>query len=144
MNYFKEAEQVLLQRQAIKSKLESIKNIRTYIYKNGLPRGINGIDYSQLHMKDGAAIDTTQDWLNLIEEKTKNVQAEAKLIDDVIDQLPEKSKMILLLWYVEGKTKDQIRDALRSDGSSTIYNLKNKAIGQFAVLYFGAGALDSI
>lgn len=145
MNYFKEAERVLMSRRNLERSLENLNRRLQHTIRNGAPHEIGGIDYSKPYAKESAVNDTMKDCLDVIEIKKEiaDTETEIKMIDDVISQLSEKSKQVLTFWYVEGKTKDEIREALGKDGSTTIYSTRNKAIGEFAVLYFGAGALAS-
>lgn len=145
MNYFKEAERVLMSRRNLERSITNLKRRLAHIVNSGTPRDIGGMDYSQPYAKESMVNDTMKDCLEIVETKKEiaTTREEIDLIDDVINQLSEKSKKVISLWYVEEKTKDEIREALKSEGSSTIYSMRNKAIGEFAVLYFGAGALAS-
>jgi len=145
LNYFKEAERVLMSRRNLERSVTNMDQRLAHIVNNGRPRDIGGMDYSQPYAKESAVNDTMTDCLEIVQIK-KEIAAtkeEIKIIDNVIDQLSEKSKKVISLWYVIGKTKDEIREALESEGNTTIYNMRNKAIGEFAILYFGAGALAS-
>ena len=145
MNYFKEAERILMSRRTLERSLNNLRRRLQHTMRNGAPHDISGIDYSQPYAKESAVNDTMKDYLDIIEIKNeiKTTESEIKFIDDVISQLSEQSKKVLNLWYVEKKTKDEIRETLEKDGSTTIYSMRNKAIGEFALLYFGAGALAS-
>ena len=63
-------------------------------------------------------------------------------IDDVLAQMDEDDARILWLWYIERKSKDEITEAVCS--TSSLYDLRNKALVRFALLYFGAGAMPSM
>ena len=145
MNYFKEAERTLMNRRNLERSIENLHKRLAHIVNSGTPRPIGGMDYSQPYAKESMINDTMKDCLEVVEIKKEisDTEEEIKLIDDVIDQLSEKSKKVISLWYVEEKTKDEIREALENEGNTTIYSIRNKAIGEFAVLYFGAGALAS-
>jgi len=145
LNYFKEAERVLMSRRNLERSVTNLNRRLAHIVNSGTPRDISGMDYSQPYAKESMVNDTMKDCLEIVEIKKEiaTTKEEINLIDEVIDQLSEKSKKVISLWYVSGKTKDEIREALESEGNTTIYSIRNKAIGEFAVLYFGAGALAS-
>ena len=50
----------------------------------------------------------------------------------------------LELWYIERKSKDEITEAVCYSSTSSLYDLRNKALVRFALLYFGAGAMPSM
>ena len=65
-------------------------------------------------------------------------------IDDVLAQMDEDDARILRLWYIERKSKDEITEAVCYSSTSSLYDLRNKALVRFALLYFGAGAMTSM
>lgn len=65
-------------------------------------------------------------------------------IDDVLAQMDEDDARILRLWYIERKRKDEITEAVCYSSTSSLYDLRNKALVRFALLYFGAGAMPSM
>ena len=65
-------------------------------------------------------------------------------IDRVLAQLDDADAELLRAWYIEHKSKEQIADELSYSSKTSIYDLRNKAVAAFAVLYYGAGALASI
>jgi hypothetical protein len=87
--------------------------------------------------------DTMSTCLDLVEAQ-KNIastEVETKEIDDVLHQLSPDDCELLSLWYIDGLTKDDICAELHYATRRTLYNKRNKAIGEFAVLYYGAPAL---
>ena len=65
-------------------------------------------------------------------------------IDGVLAQMDEDDARILRLWYIERKSKDEITEAVCYSSTSSLYDLRNKALVRFALLYFGAGAMPSM
>lgn len=61
-------------------------------------------------------------------------------IDRVLAQLDDADAELLRAWYIEHKSKEQIADELSYSSKTSIYDLRNKAVAAFAVLYYGAGA----
>lgn len=146
MNYFKEAERVLSNRKGLDSSILNLYRRKERLIDSGAPQGITGLDPAKPYVSGGTVNDTMSDCLDLIEvnKEIKITEAKIKEIDDVVDQLSDENKKILKLWYVDVKSKEDICDILHFESRTSLYGIRNKAIGQFAVLYFGAAALDAI
>ena len=56
----------------------------------------------------------------------------------------EAGRDIIRLWYIERKSKDEIAAAVNYASATSVYDLRNKAVAEFALRYFGAGALPSV
>ena len=56
--------------------------------------------------------------------------------------LPDYQR-VLILWYVEGFSKELICKTMNYESRKSIYNLHNKAIKKFAILLFGSTALSN-
>lgn len=67
-----------------------------------------------------------------------------ELCDAVISQLGGAERDIIRLWYIEGKSKEEIAAAVNYASTRSIYDLRNSAVAEFALRYFGAGALPSV
>ena len=48
------------------------------------------------------------------------------------------------VWYIERKSKEEIAAAVNYASATSVYDLRNKAVAEFALRYFGAGALPSV
>lgn len=146
MNYFKEAERVLINRKSLDRSILNLYRRKDRLIDSGAPQGITGLDPAKPYVSGGAVNDTMSDCLDLIEvnKEIKVTEAKIKEIDDVIAQLKEESKKVITLWYVEMQTKEQMLGDLHFASFSTLYETRNKAVGEFAILYFGASALDAI
>ena len=62
----------------------------------------------------------------------------------IIDQLKDEYKKLVVLWYLEKKPKEAVMEELYIQSLSTVYDLRNRAVAEFALLYFGGSALGSI
>lgn len=146
MNYFKEAERVLSNRKSLDHSLLNLYRRKERLVNSGAPQGVTGLDPAKPYVAGGAVNDTMTDCLDLIEvnKEIKITEAKIKEIDDIIGQLKENSKKVLTLWYIDMRTKEQMLCDLHFASFSTLYDNRNKAIGEFAILYFGAPALDAI
>lgn len=147
INYFKAAERLLAQRGNLEQALENLGRRRELASAqakaerdNIKPRpyassgGINGIN-----AHTSARLELAE--INREIVATRSTIAE---IDRVLAQLDDADAELLRAWYIEHKSKEQIADELSYSSKTSIYDLRNKAVAAFAVLYYGAGALASI
>ena len=65
-------------------------------------------------------------------------------IETIIGQLDDEHKKLVILWYIEKRSKEEILEEMFIESLTTIYNLRNRAVAEFALLYYGASALPSI
>lgn len=146
MNYFKEAEHVLANRKNLDRSLLNLYRRKDRLLDSGAPRELDGMDPSKPYVDGGTVNNTMQDCLDLNEviKEIKITEAKIKEIDDIIGQLQEERRKILTLWYIDLHTKEQLLNDLHFASISTLYDNRNRAIGEFSILYFGAQALDAI
>lgn len=146
MNYFKEAEKNLSNRKNLGKALRNLYKRQNRLLSSGAPKPPTAIDPAKPYVSGGMVNDTMTDCLDLVEVQKEIAITKAKIkeIDDVIKQLPEESKKILSLWYIEEKDKDDMCEIFHCATRQTLYDKRNKAIGEFAVLSFGAPALYAI
>lgn len=146
MNYFKEAERILSNRKTIDRSLQNLKRRRDRLVDSGAPQGVTAIDPAKPYVSGGMLEDTMTECLDLMQvnKEIKITEEKIKEIDAVISQLKPENKKILTLWYKDLRTKEQMLDDLHFSSFSTLYDNRNRAIGEFAILYFGAPALDAI
>ncbi|OGO90330.1 MAG: hypothetical protein A2Y17_12235 [Clostridiales bacterium GWF2_38_85] len=145
MNYFKEAERVLSSKTTLKKAVENLKRRQERLINSGAPREPGAIDYSKPYTDAHSVNDTLNQLLELSEVSKELAETENFIteIERVIEQLPKEFKNIVVWWYIERKTKEEIAELLYVESVTTVYDIRNKAIAQFAILYFGAGALLS-
>ncbi len=146
MNYFKAAEQVLSSVSTLEKALENLQRRKARLIDSGRPNEPGAIDYGKPFVDSHFANDVLSDMLEF-QECVKNIaETEAALaeIKGIIDQLEGEYKKILQLWYVEKLKKERVMEQMYIDSTSTLYNLRNRAVTEFALLYFGASALPSV
>ncbi|MBR0063901.1 MAG: DUF1492 domain-containing protein [Oscillospiraceae bacterium] len=146
INYFAEAEKTLRARGYLESALGNLTRRRERIISESAPSGYPSPDFSKPYASTSAVNDALSACVELAEVErevalTKKTIAE---VDTVLGQLEEADARLLRLWYIERKSKDEIAEEVVYTSASTIYDLRNKAVAQFALLYFGAGALASM
>lgn len=126
--------------------LENLYKRRERLIARGAPQEFRGIDYSKPFTDSGYVSDTLSELLEF-SECTKNIaqtQETLETIMDVINQLSDKHKKIITLWYIEKESKETVMEELEVESLTTVYNMKNRAVAEFALLYYGASAIPSI
>lgn len=146
INYFKAAERTLAQRGNLDRALENLERRRDKAIRRGAPKDLKTIDHSGAYVSGGGVNDVLADRLEVAElnraiERTRDTIEE---IDRVLAQLNAADSDLLRAWYIEHKSKEEIAALTNYSSTSTLYDLRNKAVAAFAILYYGAGALASM
>ncbi len=146
INYFKSAEKVLSERGNLERALANLERRLERTLQKSRPGELSAIDYSQPYISASNVTDTLADCLEVAEimRELTTTKETIQEIDRVLDQLPRDDAYILRAWYIERKTKEEIAELLDYTSMTTIYDLRNKAVAAFAILYYGAGAFASI
>lgn len=146
MNYFKAAEQVLSSVPTLERALENLKHRKQQLIDSGKPREPGTIDYSKPFTDTHYVSDTLNELLAVseCERNIANTNEEIAEIQGVIGQLSDEYKKLVTLWYIEKRPKEAVMEELHIESLSTVYDLRNKAVAEFALLYYGASALPSI
>lgn len=146
MNYFKAAEQVLASVPVLERANENLKRREARLIASGAPREPGAIDYSKPFTDSHYVSDTLNELLEL-SECSKNIAINEDALNyiyGIVEQLQDEHKKLVRLWYFEKKPKEAVMEAMYIESLSTVYNLRNKAVAEFALLYYGASALPSI
>ena len=140
------AEQVLGSVPTLKRALENLRNREQRLIEQGKPREPGAIDYSKPFTDSHFVSDTLNELLELSECSKNIAETQRKLaeLENIIDQLNEEYKKVVVLWYVEKRSKEAIMEELYIESLTTVYNLRNRAVAEFALLYYGASAMPSI
>lgn len=145
INYFKAAERTLSERGNLDRALANLERRKESVIRRGGPHDIQTTDYSRPYVSGGGANDALTDCLELAEinREIATTRETVEHIDAVLGQLDKADADLLRAWYIEHLTKEEVAERINYSSSSTLYDLRNKAVSAFAVLYFGAGALSS-
>jgi len=146
MNYFKAAEQVLMAVPTLKTALQNLTSRKERLLGSGKPRLPGAITFDKPFTDAHAANDTLNDLLELTEcvrniDETKRVLSE---IETILGQLSDEHKKIVELWYIEKRSKQEILSAMHYESFTTVYNARNRAVAEFALLFYGASAMPSV
>lgn len=146
INYFKSAERVLSERGNLERALANLERRLERTIKESGPGELPAIDYSRPYVSASATADALSACLEVAElmREINATKETIQEIDRVLDQLSSDDASLLRAWYVERRTKEDIAELLDYTSTTTVYDLRNKAVGAFAILYYGAGALGSI
>ena len=142
MNYLKEAENIIASIPKLKQALENLNKRKDRLIAKSGPKDINDIDLTKPYVSSGYASDTLNDLieLSICTQQIKETKAKIKEIEDIINQLDNDKRDILILWHIQRKTKEYIAEYLDVESVTTVYNLHNKAIAEFALYYYGISA----
>lgn len=146
MNYFKAAEQVLSSVPIMERALDNLEKRKMRIMMTNKPSEVGAIDPSKSYVNSGQVIDTLSEMLELSECVGNIAKTSAKLseIRKVLEQLPEDKARILQAWYIDRMSKEKIADMMGYESITSVYNIRNMAVAEFALSYFGSAALESI
>lgn len=145
INYFKAAERTLSERGNLEKALANLERRRERVIQRAAPSGVSVTDYSKPYVSGGGANDALTDCLEIAEinREITTTRETIEEIDRVLAQLDPADAALLRAWYIDHLTKEQIAERVNYSSTSTLYDLRNKAVSAFAVLYFGAGAMSS-
>ena len=146
MNYFKAAEQLLGSVPTLKKALTNLQKREQRLIDQGKPREPGAIDYNKPFTDSHYASDTLNELLELSECSRNIAETQRTLseIEGIIDQVPAEHKKLVVLWYIEKHSKEAIMEEMYIESLTTVYNLRNRAVAEFALLYYGAAAIPSI
>lgn len=146
INYFKAAERTLSERGNLERAIANLERRRERVIQRAGPGDIQTTDYSRPYVSGGGANDALTDCLELAEINREIAQTRETVaeIDRVLSQLDAADAALLRAWYIDRRTKEEIAEELNYSSTTTVYDLRNKAVSAFAILYYGAGSLASI
>lgn len=146
INYFEAAENTLRARGMLETALGNLERKKERILRYGAPAKYPSADMSKPYTSAKSVNDALSDCLELAEvmREIQITRDKVEEIDGVLSQMDEDDARILRLWYIECKSKDEITEAVCYSSTSSLYDLRNKALIRFALLYFGAGAIASM
>ena len=104
------------------------------------------IDYAKPFADVTSINDTLSEMLALTEVQRNRHKTESQIaeIKRILAQMEAEHQALIRMWYVERMPKESIMQSMCIESLKTVYNLRNRAVAQFALLYFGAPALDSV
>lgn len=137
INYFEAAEKTLRARGLLETALGNLERKKERILRYGAPSEYPSADMSKPYTGAKSVNDALADCLELAEvmREIQITRDKVEEIDGVLAQMDEDDARILRLWYIERKSKDEITEAVCYSSTSSLYDLRNKALVRFALLY---------
>lgn len=141
INYFDAAENTLRSRSMLEKALKNLMRRQERIMRHNAPSGYP-LDTSKPYTSTKSVNDALTDCIEIAEVAREINCTKDKIdeIDSVLQQLDPQDAELLRLWYIERKSKEEIAAQVNYASRTSIYDLRNKAVAGFAVLYFGADA----
>ncbi len=147
IDYFAAAETTLRHRPTLDVSLEVLRARLDAAIRRAAPAGYptasfrDDVGYSGTRSTNDALTEVLE--LAEIQREILDTETERDLIDKALDLLDEADRTILQLWYIERVGKDDIAERMNYESRTTIYQMRNKAVYEFAIRYFGAGAVKA-
>jgi len=141
VDYFKETEELLYSVPKKEKAVEQLKRRRERLTRQNAPDEVEAVDPSAVYIKSSFADTALNDLCELADitasiAQTEEEIAEIKRCVEAIQD--EELKTCLKLWYFQRETKEQIAERLERWSISTVYAKRNRAIREFAILYWGS------
>ena len=142
INYFDAAENTLRARGMLDTALNNLEKRKERILRYAAPSEYPSADMSKPYTSTRAVNDTLAECVELAETMREIRLTEEKIeeIDRVLGQLEKEDEEIIRLWYIEHRSKEDIAERVSYSSRTSVYDLRNKAVANFALLYFGASA----
>lgn len=153
MDYVREAEKVLYHYRDLKFALQNLEHQIEKLIFQSAPADAKGANIEITGIKSGYHDDAYNSLfkLKVLTENWDKTEEEIKKIDSLLDAIEKEPgceyyTQVLRLWYIEKIPKEEIAGLIGYSPASrqSIYNIKDKAIRKFAVMYFGLGALKAM
>lgn len=154
MNYIKESEEILKVHRKLYYSLQTLNKRRKKLVFNGAPKMPGAIEYNKpaiQHMDYSE--DTFNDMCEImdINRQIAETEEEMKIVNDILEEIKKEDitlETFLRLKYITDykKSMGEIAQELgySSESTKTIYNIKTRALREFAIRYFGARGAKSV
>lgn len=153
MNYIKESEEILKNHRKLNTSLNNLYHRRDKIVKSGFPRELMGNSYEKPNIQHTAYSDSTINEVCEIMEinaQIEETKEEMQLVNDILEQIRVEDdvleKFIRLKYITDYKrSMREIASKLNYSENSnhTIYDIRNRALKEFAILYFGVRGIKT-
>lgn len=151
MNYIKEAEDILKNHRKLNDSIKNLNARKNNIIFKGTPRELGSVDYSKPGIqKQNYSDDAIMQMCEIVQinNQIKETEAEVEIVNNIFKQIKKEDEILekfLKLKYIE-EPKNNLREISKKlgyseDSNHTIYDIKNKALREFAIRYFGIIAI---
>lgn len=137
MRYFQSAEQVLYSVPTLERAMDNMRRRKELLEWHGVPE----LDLSKPYISIKGLCSALDEALALpeVERNLAYTEDELKKIYGIISRLEDKQRKVLELWYIERVDEQKIAAALGYTSATSVYNVRNKAVANFALEYYGVG-----
>lgn len=148
MNYIEESEEILKNYRKLNSSLNYLQKRKNKIVKKGFPKDAGGIQYDKPAIQHQNYSESTINQMCEIMEinsQIEETQNEMELVSNILKEIKKEDELLykfIQLKYVTDYKKSMREIAVllnySENSNHTIYEIKNRAIKEFSILYFGA------
>lgn len=134
IDYFKEAEKMLIELPTLKKSICNLQDRKSMLAKYAIEPPAQGGKKQRAELSNSESI-----WLEY-KQTLKQIEYTHGLInhiEQILNQLDSEERLILKFWYIEHRPKEQILETMHIESLTTLYNIKNKAVRRFAMLFYG-------
>lgn len=142
LDYFKAAERDISSLPLLKKSIDIMKKRQERLIQKGAPREPAGIDFEKPYSDSKSVNDTLGELLAIAElrNEIRDTQEEIAEIEAVLAEIPNDLKTVIELFYMRSMSAEKIAEKIYVESEKTVYNLRNKGVAMFAVIYYGAAA----
>lgn len=146
MDYIKEAENYLKHYASLR---KSVSHARYMVHKlmmKSCPGEVSAVNNDITGVSAQHPVNTLQEMYELQQWQKVITDNEHEIthITDILESLEDKEKIILEMWYIDKIQVIDIAVKFEFEERRSAYNLKNKALKDFAIKLFGINALKAI
>ena len=140
IDYFRAAEQEISSLPLLKRSLPILKSRLERLKSSGAPKDPGTIDFSKPYVNAHHVNDTLGELFALIETQNEINATEEKIreIEEILDTLPDEQRTVLTLFYIDKLSAAKIAERIFVESEKTVYNIRNKGIATYSVLYYGS------
>lgn len=145
MNYFKEAEEVLRRLPKLEKALEMLYKQKQHIEKKNSPKGFKSNSMGEMRGSSlkKEAFEELCEYTQCL-ERISDTKFEIDRIKSILTQIDREESDLLKLWYIKNENKENIKYELNISSLSTLYDLRNRSVQDFALYYFGVKVIRQI
>lgn len=142
LNYFKAAEQDISSLPTLQKSIAFLEKKRQRLVDSGKPSEPGAIDYSKPYTDSHFVNDTLNELLSVAEcsAEIEETKEEIQHIEAILGELQEEHRKVLTMFYIDKMPADKIAEKIYVESDKTVYNIRNKALAQYALLSYGARA----
>lgn len=142
INYFKAAEDDISSLPKLKRSLQLLTKRRLKIIEEGSPTEPNAIDYSKPYIDAHFVNNTLNEILEIAETNRAIAKTERRIaeVEEILAELTKEQREVLTMFYIDRFSADKIAKKIFVESGKTVYNIRNRAVAEYALIAYGAPA----